>query len=138
MNRTVWLGRILSVGGVLETGLGLALLVDPSAVAFLLLRAPLEEPGIVVARIGGGGLLALGIACWGARATPTTRAGLGVSWAFLAYNVVACAMLAWTHPPWVGGGLPALGASVLHGMLAAALLGALLGRGPVASHRDRL
>ena len=124
MNRSVWLGRILSIGGVLETGVGLALLVDPPAVAFLLLRAPLEGPGVVVARLAGGGLLALGIACVYARGTPSTPAGLGVSRAFLAYNLVACAVLAMARPPFPGG-LVALGASVLHGLLAAALITAL-------------
>ena len=126
MNRSVWLGRILSIGGVLETGVGLALLVDPPAVAFLLLRAPLEGPGVVVARLAGGGLLALGIACVYARGTPSTPAGLGVSRAFLAYNLVACAVLAMARPPFPGG-LVALGASVLHGLLAAALITALFG-----------
>jgi hypothetical protein len=126
MNKTVWLARILSIGGVLETGTGLALLVDPSAVAFLLLRSPLEGPGVVVARLAGGGLLALGVACWYARGTPSIPAGLGVSRAFLAYNLVACVVLAMARPPFPVG-LVALGASVLHGLLAVALLVALYG-----------
>ena len=104
------------------------LLVDPSALASLLLRSPLEGAGLVVARIGGGGVLSLGIACWCARETPLTPAGLGVSRAFLAYNLVACVTLALARPALASGGLPALGASVLHGVLAAALLGALVGR----------
>jgi len=128
MNKTVWLARILSTGGVLETGTGLILLIDPSALASLLLRSPLEGAGLIVARIGGGGVLALGIACWCARKTPMTPAGLGVSWAFLAYNLVACVTLALARPALASNGLPALGASILHGVLAAALLGALFGR----------
>jgi hypothetical protein len=68
-------------------------------------------------------------ASWCARETPLAPAGLGVSWAFLAYDVVACVTLAWGRPALAGGGLPALGTSALHGVLAAALLGALLGRG---------
>jgi len=128
MNKTVWLGRILSAGGVLEAGVGSMLLVDPASLASLLLRSPLEGAGLVVARIGGGGVLALGIACWCARQVPLTTAGLGVSRAFLAYNLVACVTLALARPALASGGLPALGASVLHGVLAAALLGALGGR----------
>jgi hypothetical protein len=128
MNQTVWLARILSTGGVLESGVGLMLLVDPSLLASLLLRSPLERAGLVVARIGGGGVLALGIACWCARKTPHTPAGLGVSRAFLAYNLVACVTLALARPALASGGLPALGASVLHGVLAAALLVVLFGR----------
>jgi hypothetical protein len=128
MNQTVRLARILSAGGVLETGVGLMLLVDPSALASLLLQSPLEGAGLVVARIGGGGVLSLGIACWCAHETPLTPAGLGVSRAFLAYNLVACVTLALARPALASGGLPALGASTLHGVLAAALLGALFER----------
>jgi hypothetical protein len=124
MSKTVWLARILGVGGVLETGTGLVLLVDPTVPASLLLRSPLAGPGVVFARLAGGGLLALGIACWHARGTPLTHAGLGVSRAFLVYNLVACALLALVRPP-LPGGMVALGASVLHGLLAAALLTAL-------------
>lgn len=124
---TVWLARILGIGGVLEAGTGLALLVDPSALASLLLRSPLEGAGVVIARIGGGGLLSLGIACWSAREAPITPAGQGVSRAFLAYNLVACVTLALARPALASGGLPALGASALHGVLAAALLAALFG-----------
>jgi len=129
MNKTVWLTGILSIGGVLETAVGLGLLVAPSALASFLLRSPLAGPGVVIARLAGGGLLSLGIACWCARETPLAPAGLGVSWAFVAYNLVACVTLARARTALASGGLPALGASALHGVLGAALLGALLGRG---------
>lgn len=127
MSTSRWLARILVIGGVLESAVGVALLVDPSALTSLLLRSPLAGAGVVVARLGGGGLLSLGIACWCARRTPSAPAGLGVALAFLAYNLVACVTLAWACPPLASGGLPALGASVLHGVLGAGLLGALLG-----------
>ncbi len=127
MNKTLWLARLLSLGGVLETGAGLGLLIAPSALASLLLRSPLEGSGVVIARIGGGGLLSLGIACWCARKTPSAPASLGVSWAFLVYNLVACGTFFWARPALASGGLPALGAAVLHGALGAALLLALLG-----------
>ena len=128
MNRTVWLARLLSLGGVLETGVGVGLLVAPSALASFLLQSPVMGPGLVLARLAGGGLVALGIACWGARKAPSAPGSLGVSWGFLAYNIVACVTLA--RAALTSGGLPALGASVLHGVLAASLLGALLGRDP--------
>jgi hypothetical protein len=128
MNRSVLLARILGLGGALEAGVGLLLLACPSALAWLLLRSPLEGAGPVVARLGGGGLLALGIACWCARGTPLTPAGLGVARGFLAYNLVACVTLAVARPPLSSGGLLALGASVLHGLLAAALIAAFVGR----------
>lgn len=88
----------------------------------------MEGPGVAIGRICGGGLLALGIACWLARKTPTAPASVGVAWAYLAYNIVTCVTLAWAGVALGGGSLPALGASVLHGVLGAAVLGALLGR----------
>jgi hypothetical protein len=118
------LGRLLTAGAVLETPVGLGLIVAPSALAEILLGAPLDGPGLAVARLGGGGLLALGIACWCARGTPSTPAGLGVARAFLAYNLVACGVLFAAYPPLPGGAL-ALGAGFLHGFLAVVLLMAL-------------
>lgn len=124
MTTHAWLGFILTAGAVLEVPTGLALLLAPAVVAELLLRAPLDETGLVIARIAGGGLVAVGIGCLGARRTPTCAAGLGVCRGFLAYNVVACAVLLRVYPP-LPGGLAALGAGILHGVFAAALLAAL-------------
>ena len=121
---SVWLGFLLTAGAVLEIPVGLALLLVPTLVAELLLGAPLDGPGVVIARLAGGGLLAVGLACWSARRTPTTAAGLGVCRGFLAYNVAACAVLVRSYPP-LPGGLAALGAGILHGVIAAALLAAL-------------
>lgn len=127
MNKPVWRARILCVGGIFETLIGLGLIVNPSAVASFLLGSPLADPGVVIGRIAGGGILSVGIACWCARKTPTALASLGVAWAFLTYNVVACVTLVWGSFELASGGLPALGASVLHGVLGAALLVALVG-----------
>ena len=88
----------------------------------------MEGSGVAIGRVGGGGLLSLGIACWLARKTPTAPASVGVAWGYLAYNVVTCATLAWASVGLGGGSLPMFGAVVLHGLLGAALLGALLGR----------
>ena len=128
MNKPVWIARLLGIGGVLETVAGLGLLVDPAGGASALFGSSMEGPGVAIGRIGGGGLLALGIACWLARKTPTAPASVGVAWAYLAYNVVTCVTLAWAGVALGGGSLPALGASVLHGVLGAAVLGALFAR----------
>ncbi|HEU4780065.1 MAG TPA: hypothetical protein VFS58_09300 [Steroidobacteraceae bacterium] len=125
MNENQWLSRLLGTGAVLETPVGLGLLVVPSPLAYLLLGAPLSGAGLVVARLAGGALLALGIACWVARSAPTSRAGLGVATAFMLYNIVACITLipALTNP---GSQALLLGAVVLHGLLAFGLLGTLV------------
>ena len=129
MNKPVWLARLLSVGGVLETVSGLGLLLDPAGGASALFGSSMEGAGVAIGRIGGGGLLSLGIACWLARKTPTSPASVGVAWAYLAYNVVTCVTLVWASVALGGGSLLALGGAVLHGVLGAAMLGALLGRG---------
>lgn len=131
MNKPVWLGRLLSLGGVLETVAGLVLLFDPAAVASVAFQSPLDGAGVVIGRIGGGGLLSLGIACWLARKTPLAPASVGVSWGFLAYNVATCVTLAWAGTALASSGLVAFAAAALHGAIAAALLVALLGRSRV-------
>jgi len=127
MNSTKWLSRLLEIGAVLEVPVGVVLLAVPSPLASLLLGAPLSGTGLVVARLAGGALLGLGIACWFARSTPTARAGLGVAGALLTYNAVACVTLALAAPG-PGSRTLTLGAAVLHGLLAAGLLGTLLMR----------
>jgi hypothetical protein len=128
MNQNVWLARLLAIGGILEIGAGLGLLVAPSLAAMILLGSSLEMPGIIIGRLAGGGLLALGIACWQARKTPLVPAGLGVSWGFLVYNVVACITLAWAGVTLGREALPALGLALVHGVLGVAVLAALAGR----------
>ena len=121
----MWLARLLAIGGILEVGAGVILLILPSPSASLLFGSPLDFAGQAIARIGGGGLLALGVACWHARETPLAHASLGVARAFLVYNVVAAVVLALVFARLSNGALLVLGASVLHGLLAAALVTAL-------------
>ena len=130
MSTSAWLSLLLTAGAVLEIPVGLALLLVPTLVAELLLGATLDETGLAIAKLAGGAVLAIGIACWGARRTPTTAAGLGVGRGFLAYNVVACAVLLRAYPP-LPGGLAALGAGILHGVIAIALLAALYDPGRI-------
>jgi len=127
MNKTRNLSLLLGIGAALEVPVGLGLLVAPSALATLLLGAPLSGAGLIVARLAGGGLLALGIACWFARSTPTAPAGLGVAGALLTYNIVACGTLSLALPV-PGSQVLTLGATILHGLMAAGLLVALAGR----------
>jgi hypothetical protein len=125
MNAHIWLKRLLTVGAGLEGLAGLGLLAAPSALVALLLGSPLEANGIVVARLAGGGLLALGVACWSARITPSAPAAVGVAWAFLLYNAVACVVLAGTDSAVSGRGLLVVGTAAVHGLLAIGLLTAL-------------
>ena len=84
-----------TVSAVAELGAGLALLSFPSATVVLLIGAPLETPAALsVARVGGAGLFALGVACWLARNDTQSRAARGLVAAMLLYNVSAVAVLA--------------------------------------------
>jgi hypothetical protein len=63
--------------------------------AALLLGAPMEGPAaLAVARIGGAGLAALGVACWAARGDMQNRAASGLVSAMLLYDVAASGILA--------------------------------------------
>jgi hypothetical protein len=83
--------RLLVVSAVIEAGTGLGVLLAPSVLAQTLLGGPLEGPvALTVARVGGAGLLALGVACWLSR-----NEGRGLVVAMLFYNVAAVAILAY-------------------------------------------
>ncbi len=133
MNRSVWIARLLGIGAVLESAMALVLLIDPAIAASLLVQSEGEAPGQLFGRIAGAGLLSLGIACWGARNTPLAPAGLGVAWAFVTYNLVACVTLVWAGVALASSALLAVAAAVLHGLVGMLLLVALLGRGEAAT-----
>jgi hypothetical protein len=83
-----------TVMAVMELGAGLALLCCPSATAALLVGAPLEAPAaLTVGRVGGAGLLALGVACWLARGDTQSRAARGLVSAMVLYNLGAVVIL---------------------------------------------
>jgi hypothetical protein len=86
--------NLYSVTAVIELGAGLALLCFPSATVELLVGAPLEgAPALTMARVGGAGLLALGVACWLARGDTQSGAAKGLVAAMLLYNIAAVAVL---------------------------------------------
>ena len=87
---------LLALTAAIESGAGLALLISPSVVVLLLAGVPLETPAaLTVARIGGAGLLSLGVACWLARNEGGNGASRGIVVAMLVYNVAAVAIVAY-------------------------------------------
>ena len=87
--------NLLIVSAVVETSIGVTLLLSPSLVAGLLLGASLETPAaLVVGRMTGAALLSLGSACWLARDDGPSRAVRGLVVAMLLYNGAAVAVLA--------------------------------------------
>jgi hypothetical protein len=103
---------LLTFTALAEAATGLALLVVPSFVGGLLLGVEFSGVAVIVGRVAGIALVALGIACWPGR---TALCGM------LTYNALATLYLAYVG---LGGGFagkllwPAVG---LHAILAALL-----------------
>lgn len=109
--------KLLTVTALAEVATGLALLIVPAVVARLLLGADLSGVAVVIGRVAGIALIALGVACWPGR---TALCGM------LTYSVLATGYLAWLgiRGQWVGPILwPAV---VLHTILTALLARAWL------------
>ena len=86
---------LLIVTALVEAPTGLMLLWSPARVVELLLGASLDAPAaLVVGRVAGAALLALGGASWLARNDGTEHAGPGLVAGMLLYNSVAAAVLA--------------------------------------------
>ncbi|MCX6877341.1 MAG: hypothetical protein NTW21_26560 [Verrucomicrobia bacterium] len=86
--------RLLNATTALETGAGLFLLAAPATFAGLLFGVPLETAAaLTVARIGGAGLLALGIAAWFAASDAGSFAARGLVGAMILYNLGAAVLL---------------------------------------------
>jgi hypothetical protein len=96
----------------------------------LLLGSPLDSIGVVLTRLFGAGVFALGLACLKARDDVGSPAGLAVSIGITAYNVLAGVVLLWTAAGSGLGGLLLWGAGIVH-----AALGALFVSAFVASRR---
>src|SRR5437773_8277445 len=89
------MNRLLKLTGIIETATGLGLVAVPSVVVRLLLGSPLgSSAAVMLARVAGAALLALGVACWLARDDTQSRATRGLVVAMLIYNIAATAVLA--------------------------------------------
>lgn len=78
---------LLVATGVLEAAAGAALLLVPSlSISFFLGSAP-DLPGVVVARVAGAAVLALGAICWVMRREGRGRATRAVVAGMLVYDV---------------------------------------------------
>jgi hypothetical protein len=87
--------RLLLATAGIELGAGAALLAVPSLAVKLLFDSPLEAPAaVMLGRLAGAALLALGVACWLSRADESSRAARGLTAAMLLYNFSAVVILA--------------------------------------------
>jgi len=87
---------LVLVAAAIEAVTGVALIANPNLVASLLLGTGLSGSGTAVGRVGGFGLLCLGLACWPGRDRVTAR----VTWVLWVYNLLAAVYLGYLS---VGG-----------------------------------
>ncbi len=109
---------LLKLTGIIETATGLGLMAVPSVVVRLLLGSPLDtSAAVMLGRVAGAALLALGVACWLARDDTQSRAARGLVVAMLMYNIPATAVLAFAGIG-LGQGVMLWPAVVLHAAMA--------------------
>ena len=117
---------LLTLSGGLEILAGVPALITPAPVVSLLLGSPLDSIGVVLARLFGAGVFALGLACLKARDDVRSPAGLAVSIGITSYNVLAAVVLLWAAAGLSLGGLLLWGAGILHAALGALFVSALV------------
>ena len=87
--------RLLTLTAIIEVPTGLGLMAVPAVVVRLLLGSPLDtSAALMLGRVAGVALLALGVACWLAHDDTEGRAAKGLVAAMLLYNVSTVAILA--------------------------------------------
>ena len=109
---------LLVMMALVEAPLGVTLILAPARVTRLLLGIAVEgPPALVLGRVAGAAVLALGLACW-RRDDGSSSATRGLLAAMLLYNVSALAVLSYA----VAGdnlfGLLVVPAVALHALLA--------------------
>src|SRR5271165_3053394 len=106
--------RLAVIAAAVEVTAGSALIVNPNFVVHLLIGASLAAGGMAVGRVGGFGLLSLGLACWPSADVVTAQA----TSALFTYNLLSTLYIAYLSV--VGGfvGYLLWPACALHGLLA--------------------
>lgn len=104
---------------LVEAGAGLALLFVPRTVLGLLLAIPQPSPeALLVGKVGGAALLAIGISCWLARDDRGSPSQHGLLCGMLVYNVAVCVLLGYAGSMHQMVGVVLWPAVVLHTALA--------------------
>ena len=109
---------LLATASTLEAVTGLALIIAPSIAGFLL-GTDISGAALVIARMGGFGLLSLGVACW-----PRTEATIPRLRAMLIYNLLVTAYLGYLRFGSQSVGKLLLPALAVHAVLAILFVGA--------------
>jgi hypothetical protein len=86
--------RLLILTALIEVPTGLGLIVAPTVVVQLLLGSSLDTSiAVLLGRVAGIAVFALGLACWLARDDAQSRAARGLVVAMLLYNAAVAALL---------------------------------------------
>lgn len=118
--------NLLTISASLEAATGVALMAWPAPLVLLLVGTALDTTGgLLVARLAGAALLALGVACWLARGDGGSAAARGVVAAMLLYNVAAVTVLAYAGFGLKLSGIGLWPAALFHLMLTAWCVGCL-------------
>jgi hypothetical protein len=113
------MNRLLKLTAIIEAATGLGLAAVPSVVVRLLLGSPLDtSAAVMLGRVAGAALLALGVACWLAHDDTRSRAARGLVAAMLLYNIAVAALLAFAGLGFGLHGVALWPAVVLHAALA--------------------
>lgn len=110
--------KLLITTAIIEVGAGLSLASVPALVIWLLLG--IQEPSLealIVGRVAGAGLLAIGTACWLASDDSGSASQHGLLWGVLIYNVGACAVLTWAGSMAPMAGIALWPAVALHALM---------------------
>lgn len=109
--------KLFIATAIIEVGAGLVLICLPALAIWLLLGIGKPSPeALVVGRIFGTSLLAIGVVCWFAPDDVRSQNGLG--WGILTYNVGACTVLALSGWMMRMSGILLWPAVVLHAVMA--------------------
>jgi len=120
------MSRLLKLTALIEAVTGLGLITVPSVVVRLLLGSPVDtSAAMMLGRVAGAALFALGIACWLARNDTQSRAARGLVAAMLLYNVAVAALLAFARIGLRLQGMALWPAVVLHAVMAVWCAGCL-------------
>lgn len=111
--------KLLTVTAIFESLTGLNLIAAPALLASLIFGSPLDTPtSVMVGRVAGAALLALGIACWAMRIDSLGKAARGFVGAMLFYNIAVILLLVYSLMESVGMGVAFYPVIIVHAMLA--------------------
>ncbi len=117
---------MLIATAVLEATTGIVLLAAPAWFSLIMLGAPVGvSAGIVLARVAGIALIALGIICWRASHEAKGWVAWGIVAAMLFYNVAAAVLLVSARLGLCVTGAGVIPIAVLHAVMAAWCIGCM-------------